>query len=337
MQLLIPATQSNEKFCSTLFSSLVNGYPASSLIDYNLSINDFQAGQDAKILGYKKHLDFHVKDEDVVIFVDGYDVAFQLSLDILMKRLKRANYQSHFAADKKCWPVVENNSAAHYCDKIPQSTLPLEIYGKFSQEWPNLPPRCLNSGTAIGMGKNMRDILQAAFDIAKQGTVGTNDQGVIAETFALGHQNFTLDYESQFFQTLIFSWHDMEWTVNPDPNTPPTWFIPLDPSKSRKLDLSDLALETPKGRKTSPWRNRRLARNIPSNTIPILLHHNLHTELIQKWFTYMWFGDLDMGTQLQTMLVEQSGKGGAGAWDGSRWVGYKDLCGHYDLFRGTTA
>jgi hypothetical protein len=333
VKLLIPATKTNDRFCRTLFSALVNGFPAPNLINYNLTVKDFNAGQSAKISGYNDFFRTQTKERDVVIAVDGYDVTFQLSLDILMKRFEKQTYQTIFAADKQCYPMVQKS---HFCDRIPNSTLPANLYGTLDT-FPNLNPRFLNSGTTVGFGGTLRDILKYATELEKIGTVGKDDQAIIAETFSTGKFNFTLDYESKFFQTLIVSWDDVDWITNPDASTAPFWHIPLD-KDTRKLDLSELALDTPNGRKSSPWADRRLLRNHRSNTIPVLFHHNLHKELIDIWYTYAWFSRTGMGALLQSTLNTTKGpEAGAGAWDGDKWIEYSDMCGSYDLFKESTS
>jgi hypothetical protein len=330
VKLLIPATKPNANFCRTLFSALVNGYPAPHLINHHLRvINDSQA-HFAKIQGYTTYFKEQVEEKDVILFVDGYDVTFQLSLDVLMKRYEKQSSPTIFAADKSCWPYVKDS---HFCD-VPQSTLPAGIYGAFEGLY-TVNPRFLNSGCAIGQAKSMSTFFDHVEQIAESGAMGRfSDQAVIAEAFSSGRHEVTLDYESRLFQTLIHSWDDVDWSMNPDPHLPPYWNAPVDVLGRRSLDLSELDLDTPKKQGKSPWKDRRLARNIRSNTIPALLHHNLHKELIAIWFSsYLWFGKLPLRKLLQTMLIEQKGpRAGAGAWDGSTWIDYSDLCGSYDLF-----
>ena len=164
--------------------------------------------------------DESVKDEDLVLIIDGYDVWFQLPPKILIeryydlieeadKRLKerygmisedqdgdslaervpRYIQRVIWGADKICWPNPKEDPA---CAAVPYSTLPSDVYGPETDKDPKAflnRPRYLNSGTVIGPVKDIRDMYElAVHKVEDKGEGGLGDQFVFAEIF--GEQEF---------------------------------------------------------------------------------------------------------------------------------------------------
>lgn len=241
LHLLIPASQSNPDLCKTLLSAFVLGYPAPTLINwgkkYGDSEEEWAIGHTAKIRGVYNYLNdpSKVKEDDLVMVIDGYDVWFQLPPQILISRyhemVAEANVMlkhrygladgdnAHgqaqkytrsviFGADKLCWPSPQEDSA---CIAVPYSTLPKDAYGPDTDqdlEGFNHRPRYLNSGNVIGPVKDVRDIYKYAtfkVETMQRGTFG--DQLVFSEIF--GEQEYQRETQRIASQATTGRW--MSW------------------------------------------------------------------------------------------------------------------------------
>ena len=225
--LLIPASDPNSDLCKTLLSAFVLGYPAPTLINWGQASHDgevFKASvsHTAKIRGIYEFLsdEAKVKDDDLVLIIDGYDVWFQLPLQILVaryralvkeadqrlkarygmisgdlngdslaERIPRYKQSVIWGADKICWPNLKEDAA---CAAVPYSTLPRDMYGPDTDEDPDAfhnRPRYLNSGNTIGRAKDVREVYELAnHKIESHGGGGLGDQYIFGEIF--GEQEF---------------------------------------------------------------------------------------------------------------------------------------------------
>lgn len=242
--LLIPASESNSNLCKTILSSFILGYPSPTLINYGKVFDDsklFKGSHTGKIRGV---LDFlndekNVKDEDMVLIVDGYDVWFQLpprlmieryymAIDEANERLRRRygtvvhekpgtgeteNVPKYtqkvlFGADKLCWP---NSAEDPACAAIPYSTLPKNVYGPETDIQPEgflNRPRYLNSGTIIGPVAEVRAVYEIAVKkVEGQGRGMLGDQFVFAEVF--GEQEYQREVQRKSSQGTGGRW--LEW------------------------------------------------------------------------------------------------------------------------------
>ena len=222
--LIIPASEPKPDLCKTLLSSFVLGYPSPTLVNYGKVFEG--AGWDkgshaGKIRGVYDFLNNkQVKDDDLVLIIDGYDVWFQLPPEILIRRyhagvlevnerlrrrygmvrdgkssdmtadmVQKYTQSVVFGADKICWP---NPVADPACAAIPYSTLPKDVYGPQTDKDPESfhnRPRYLNSGTVIGPAADVRAIYEYAVQKVEQNDRGKiGDQFVFAEIF--GEQEF---------------------------------------------------------------------------------------------------------------------------------------------------
>lgn len=223
--LIIPASESNSELCKTLLSSFILSYPPPTLVNYGKVFNG--AGWDkgshaGKIRGVYDFLSDKkkVKDDDLVLVVDGYDVWFQLPPEVMIRRYHSMVLEANerlrtkygvvtegkpgdgtqdrvqkytqsviFGADKICWPNPAEDPA---CAAVPYSPLPKDIYGPETDKDPKAflnRPRYLNSGTVIGPAVALRAIYKYAVDKVEQkerGKIG--DQLVFAEIF--GEQEY---------------------------------------------------------------------------------------------------------------------------------------------------
>ena len=244
--LVIPASESNPKLCKTLLSSFLLGYPSATLVNHGKAFEG--AGWDkgshaGKIRGVYDFLSRkEVKDDDLVLVIDGYDVWFQLPPEIMIRRyqalVKEANERLRprygvvtdgksgdgtapmvqkytqsviFGADKICWPNPAEDPA---CAAVPYSTLPKDVYGPLTDKDPEAfhnRPRYLNSGTVIGPAADVRAIYEYAVHKVEQkdrGKIG--DQFVFAEIF--GEQEFQRELHRRSSQSKGGRFYD--WLSN---------------------------------------------------------------------------------------------------------------------------
>ncbi|KAL8728676.1 MAG: hypothetical protein Q9166_005240 [cf. Caloplaca sp. 2 TL-2023] len=246
--LLIPATESNPNLCKTLLSTFALAYPPPTLINYGKKFNgdSWDKGSHAgKIRGVFDYLSDkkNVKDEDMVLIIDGYDVWFQLPPVVMIKRYHqlvneandrlRRRYGTElkakdveavgtkmgpkytqtvvFGADKLCWP---NSFSDPACAAVPYSTLPKDVYGSLTDTDPDgfhNRPRYLNSGTVMGPVKDVRAIYKIAVEKVEKENRGTiGDQFVFAEIF--GEQEYQRETKRQSTQGTGGKWY--EWLSN---------------------------------------------------------------------------------------------------------------------------
>ncbi|KAL8882605.1 MAG: hypothetical protein Q9192_007557, partial [Flavoplaca navasiana] len=245
--LLVPASESNPNLCKTLLSTFALAYPSPTLINHGKKFegDGWDKGSHAgKIRGVYDYLNDKkkVKDDDMVLVIDGYDVWFQLPPVIMIKRYQqlineannrlRRRYGTElkhtdsgagsemgpkytqtvvFGADKLCWP---NGSSDPACAAIPYSTLPKDAYGPLTDIDPrgfHNRPRYLNSGTVMGPVKDLRAIYQVAVEKVEKDHRGTlGDQFVFAEIF--GEQEYQRETQRLSSQGTGGRWY--EWLSN---------------------------------------------------------------------------------------------------------------------------
>ncbi|MCJ1473741.1 hypothetical protein MMC13_002392 [Lambiella insularis] len=220
---LIIATETSDKLCKTLLSAFLLNYPPPTLINYGeeFSGDNWDKGTHAaKINGVYDFLSksSKVRDDDLILVVDGYDVWFQLPPEVLVSRYHKIMRDTNrqlwkygvllhsdtvggkenrsqkfvqtvlFGADKLCWPNQPNDPA---CAAVPSSTLPKDVYGPGTDKDPegfSNRPRYLNSGTLIGPAKDIRAIYERALQKVNQGLGAIGDQFIFAEI--LGEQSY---------------------------------------------------------------------------------------------------------------------------------------------------
>lgn len=242
--LVIPASESNPELCKTLLSSFILSYPSPTLINYGKVFEG--AGWDkgshaGKIRGVYNFLNNkkEVKDDDLVLIIDGYDVWFQLPPEVMIRRYHAMVLEANehlrrrygmvadgkpgdgganmvqkytqsviFGADKICWPNPAEDPA---CAAVPYSTLPKDVYGPLTDKDPDSfhnRPRYLNSGTVIGPVADVRAIYQYAVQkVEQKGRGKLGDQFVLAEIF--GEQEFqreTMRRSSQSTGGRFYDW-----------------------------------------------------------------------------------------------------------------------------------
>ena len=223
LHLLILNTEYNGNFCKTLLSSFLLNYPPPTLINYGKALTGDgrdEAAHGRKMQGVYDFLskDKKVRDEDLVLIVDGSDVWFQLPPELLVKRyhnvIRDANQRLKqiygtvvqqnpweavsrrrvptyaqtviFASDKLCWPNPADSTA---CASLPPSTLPSDAYGPETDKDPDgfkNRLRFLNAGTIIGPVSDIRVVFERALEKVERGGGALGEQSVFAEI--LGEQ-----------------------------------------------------------------------------------------------------------------------------------------------------
>ena len=241
--LLIPASESRPDLCKTLLSAFVLGYPAPTLVNWGQAFgeseDDWAHGHTAKIKGVYDFLSDRrrVRDDDLVLIIDGYDVWFQLPPQILIERyhaltergderlrsrygmekdsegnkhdLQKYYQRVIFGADKLCWPNPKEDPA---CVAVPFSTLlPKDAYGPQTDRDPEgflNRPRFLNSGNVMGPVADVRAIYQYALQKVERENRGSlGDQLVFAEIF--GEQEFQRETKFIASQSAPKQW--LQW------------------------------------------------------------------------------------------------------------------------------
>jgi GR25 family glycosyltransferase involved in LPS biosynthesis len=97
-------------------------------------------GGGQKINLVKKQLEFY-SDDDIVLFVDGYDVFFVAKINEIIDKFKNLNCDILFASEINCWP-----------DK--------NLANKFDEIHTETRYKYLNSGLYIGTVKHLKYIMQ---------------------------------------------------------------------------------------------------------------------------------------------------------------------------------
>ncbi|KAH7053339.1 hypothetical protein B0J12DRAFT_739444 [Macrophomina phaseolina] len=185
--LLIPATEADSNFCRTVLSTMLLEYPPPTILGYAHS-------EESTIIEVvHEHLQHNqgIKDEDLVLIVDGYRSWFQLPAPVLVQQYEAALADANarlrrkygtvrplsghpnprqlfrqtvlWAADEHCWPVLEGDVA---CTAVPQSPFfwDQSPYANASEEASAYNPKFVNSGTVIGPAKDLRAIFKALME-----------------------------------------------------------------------------------------------------------------------------------------------------------------------------
>lgn len=133
-------------------------------------------GNGTKLLRMNDYLET-LPDDDIVMFVDGYDVLIVADKELILEKFLKFNAPFVMSAERSCWPNPKLAS------NFPGS-------GTF---------RFLNSGGYIGYVKNLKSWLQSLkpFDL-KNG-----DQLQIMKNYINNRDAFILDTQSEIFLSLL--------------------------------------------------------------------------------------------------------------------------------------
>jgi len=132
-----------------------------------------------------------LNDEDIVLFLDGYDTFLSASTDEILARYRGFNAKVVFSAEATCWP---DTSIAH----------------RFPQPSSGVP--FLNSGTYIGQVGELKRMFAAPLTNAQ------DDQLYVQAQYLTGSFDAVLDHESYIFFCLAGAEDNIDtvndWVVN---------------------------------------------------------------------------------------------------------------------------
>lgn len=137
-----------------------------------LGMNEPYRNNIFKLYHMKKYLKT-LPENDIVLFVDGYDVLLLADEVEILKRFQELNVPFVMSCDKHCWPIT-----------------------KLAKEFPESPTpfRYLNSGCYIGYVKNLKTIL----DSLPYGAHKRSDQALFSLHYLKNPELYTLDYNCKF-------------------------------------------------------------------------------------------------------------------------------------------
>ena len=180
----------------------------------------------AKITGALAYLErlYSDRDKDLVLIVDGFDIWFQLSPQVLIDRYHAINAAAQkrirdqigaeameqgditqkiiFASQKRCWPGAADHVS---CTAVPESQLPNNTYGPDTDvptedeknPYLRIRQRFLNAGFVMGPVREMRTLFERAQEKADADPEQYGqDQSVFATIFGEQEQQRTTLKES---------------------------------------------------------------------------------------------------------------------------------------------
>jgi len=171
--------------------------------------------------------------DDLVMFVDGYDVLFCADSKEIINKFENMNIPSDtvlFSAERVCWPV-----------KSPYENLCSNAYKRDGLPEIQTPYKYLNSGMYMGRVGAIRDIISKRLGEIEP---GTDDQGFYAENYTGDARKIVIDSDSTIFQNLVeepegnimFLPNEKRWK-NLTTNTRPSVLQGNGPSKNELFDV----------------------------------------------------------------------------------------------------
>jgi len=194
---LLTATRQDPNLCKTLLSSALLGYPSPIILAWQDDrIGGALGGGShlakiSKALGYLESLGPE-HDEDLVLMIDGYDIWFQLRVEVLVERYHRLNAEANdrlkkrlgrafhkenikqkiiFGAGKRCAP---NDLWSVGCYAVPDSPIPADVYNHNTDTVMghnhiySSRQRYVNSGYVIGTIGEMRQLFTRANEMVQR-------------------------------------------------------------------------------------------------------------------------------------------------------------------------
>ncbi|SPJ72111.1 uncharacterized protein FTOL_01839 [Fusarium torulosum] len=223
--MVIPATSPSPNLCKTIMTALSLGYPSPVIINWGVDFRDITHSEKGKNLpkipGLVKYLDAvmhpeahsseRLREDDIVLMVDGYDMWFQLPAQVLLSRYHEINRKANerllkqwnrkepmpmlqtivMGAGKRCTPDDQEKYGIYMsCDSWPESPLRKDMYGPdtdkvVTKDWHNNRPRWINGGLYIGPAGDMRRLFRRTMERMEAG-IGhglplVSEQGMVGE------------------------------------------------------------------------------------------------------------------------------------------------------------
>lgn len=146
-------------------------------------------GQKINLLKEYLKRDEGLNDDDLIVFVDGYDVVFTGPIEFVLERYKNFKSKVVFAGERSCWP--DEGLASSY----PQT---------------DSPYRYLNSGTFIGTVSELRKITEEPISDTD------DDQLYYSHKLLSGQYDMELDHRCVIFQPTEGCWDDVDYMIPPE-------------------------------------------------------------------------------------------------------------------------
>ena len=142
-----------------------------------LGFNQPYYGNGTKLLRLNEYLE-NLADDDIVMFVDAFDVLIIRDKEIILRKFLARNAPFIMSAEQNCYP-----------------------FAKLASQYPETagPFRFINSGCFIGYVLNLKAWLLelSPFQVDK------SDQGQITKHYLKNRSTFVLDHECELFLTLF--------------------------------------------------------------------------------------------------------------------------------------
>lgn len=225
--IVLPVDDSSPDLCKVVSSAVALGYPAPVIVnwkkDFHTEADGIGPSQLGKITGTLNYLQWATGDlvseeeklgeDDLVLMLDAHDIWLQLPPSVMMHRYyssnERANrriaeeygffdkelmQQTIIAAAQKGCIAPRDKISNLYCNDVPDSTLPENVFGFFTDytvsRYKYMRPKYVNSGSFMGPAGDMRRYFQRVKDRMDQDLLEVRsaedlagDQGIFAEVF----------------------------------------------------------------------------------------------------------------------------------------------------------
>lgn len=180
--LIMPSDSDSNEFCKSTLSAMLLKYPPPTVVNLHVKVETDEQREIETLnntLQYLSNQKF-VRDDDLVLVVDGQKSWFQLPSDVMIAQYKKmledgnarllekygvdkGGYQKFnqtivFGADKFCL----NDDMA--CKYVPDSPLPHDLYGQdVGKRIAESPAKFLNAKMHMGPARDLRAMYQAAY------------------------------------------------------------------------------------------------------------------------------------------------------------------------------
>lgn len=197
--LVLSALEHDRDFCKTTLSAMIMNYPPPTIINVFDRPDKKPEWEREKLKGMLVYLEDQksVKDDDLVMLVDGRDTWFQLPSEIMIRQYMHAVEDSNrrtkrnfgraytqtimFGAKKTC------DGEDTECSYMSSSILPRDVYraGKgLSDQMLLSPATFLNADMVMGPVKSLRILFGAAAKMFEDKNISTTLQSVMSTLFA---------------------------------------------------------------------------------------------------------------------------------------------------------
>lgn len=348
------------ELCKVIASAVALGYPLPTIVNWkkdDLHVNPDESipSHLLKITGVLDFLQWatnsstpqqnSLDDDDLVLIMDAHDVWLQLPPEVLIERYFSANARANMRLEDKFYDCGEtipqqsilisaqkrcvgphNTVSDLHCQNLPESPLPNDIYGMFTDsrliKSEYRRPKYLNSGSFIGPAGDLRRYFSRVKDRMDRHLRSPfvelwGDQGIFAEIFgeqeiwrdvlvaSPGEVDAAEEFEYgvglDYFQELFYPTCGSEHSGS---------FIRMDDShglkrESARAGVAPLRLqELPYDISTaqSPlqeldvetsWDSVPLFADLWTTSIPVGIHHNAFAHGLksrqQKWWDRTWY------------------------------------------------